>query len=301
MVVVQENTRSIFAKEIGGAEVKTTMKLHCVAKRFFSSSALLQKLPKNGKVYPAVSCSEGGPPAVTLLVGWMASREKVIGKYTSIYTRLGIPCVVLAPNERNVVFTSSGKSLCEAALDALLEMKKEREDTPSPLPLIIHLFSGAGYAVFPKLLETWAHSNSVLKKSIIPRCIIFDSGPTKFAFRPGVEAANLILHKERVFTLFMYKLAVAIVTSAIGSQKQKVLQSALESDTLHIPQLYLYSLADTVVRYEWLQGIMENQREKGRSVSSHSWEHTEHLKLYLDHKEEYTQHIHSFLKSCELV
>ncbi len=282
------------------------MKFFCVSRCFsrpLASSAVLQKLPKNGKVYYPAGLSSSDPPALTLLVGWMASREKVIGKYTSVYTQLGIPCLALAPNEQNVLFTSSGNSLCEAALDTLVEIKGAQTDTRSPLPLIIHMFSGAGYAIFPKLLETWSQPNSILKHHVVPKCIIFDSGPTQFAIKPGVEAANL-MYKQGGFNLFTYTLVVmmGISTSILfGSQKQQLLQSALESELLNLPQLYLHSRQDTVASFEWLRGIMEGQREKGRSVYNHAWEQTEHLKLYLDHKEEYTQHIHSFLRLCKLI
>lgn len=267
----------------------------------FTSSAVLLKLPNNGRVYSPSHPSEHG--AVALLVGWMASRNKVIEKYSTIYTQLGIPCVALAPNEQNVLFTSSGNKLCGAALETLEEMEKTRTNKRLPLSLIIHMFSGAGYAMFPKFLETWSQSDSILKTSVVPKCFIMDSGPTEFSIKAGVEAANLT-YKQGGFNWVTYLIANAMgisTTILIGNQKRSLLRSALESDVLDIPQLYLHSETDTVATCEWVDKIMEGQRQRGRRVSSHCWEDTEHLKLYLEHKDEYTHHIHAFLKSCNVV
>ncbi len=266
-----------------------------------TSSAVLLKLPNNGRVYSPSPSSEHD--AVALLVGWMGSRNKVIEKYSTIYTQLGIPCVALAPNEQNVLFTSSGNKLCEAALETLEEMENTRTNKRLPLSLIIHMFSGAGYAVFPKILETWSHSDSILKTSVVPKCFIIDSGPTEFSIKPGVEAANL-MYKQGGFNLFTYVIANAMGISTsilIGNQKRSMLRSALESDMLDIPQLYLHSKKDTVATFDWVSRIMEGQTERGRSVSSHCWEDTQHLKLYLEHKDEYICCIHTFLKSCNVV
>ena len=235
-----------------------------------------------------------------LLVGWSNSSNKVIGKYASIYTELGVPCIALAPRMSDIWFTSHGNKLCEAALKVLEE---EVHKAGSPLSLVIHLFSGGIYVVFPKILESWTRSDFILRTGAVPKCVVFDSGPSDYTIQSGTAAAKLLL-QQGAFNRISYYLANIIgisTTFLIGSHKRAVLQSALESEVLAIPQLYLHSQRDTVAPFEWVNVTMKQQREKGRAVSSHSWDDSQHLRLYLDHKEAYTNQVYAFLKTNQVV
>ena len=265
-----------------------------------SSSAALLKAPEHDRLRVYTS-SEEKSQAVCLLVGWSNSTNKVIGKYASIYTELGVPCIALAPKMSDVWFTSSGNKLCEAALKILEE--KAAENQGSPLSLVFHMFSGGIYVAFPKILESWSHSDSVLKTSVVPKCMVFDSGPSDYTIRSGTAASKLLL-EQGALNLLTYYIANAIgisTTFLIGSHKKAVLRSALESDVLDLPQLYLHSRRDTVAPPDWVSTIMKEQQDKGRKVTSHTWDDSQHLRLYLDHKEEYTNKVHTFLRTCGIV
>ena len=274
-----------------------------VLSRCVSSSTALLKAPGHDRlrVYLPNQDEPHQSQAVCLLVGWSNSSNKVIGKYASIYTELGVPCIALAPRMSDIWFTSHGNKLCEDALKVLEE--KVRKNEGLPLSLVIHLFSGGIYVVFPKILESWSRSDFILRTGAVPKCVVFDSGPSDYTFQSGTAASKLLL-QQGALNRISYYIANAIGISTaflIGSHKRAVLRSALESEAMALPQLYLHSQRDTVAPLEWVSAVMKEQQAKGRAVSSHIWDDSQHLRLYLDHKEEYTNQVHTFLKAHQIV
>ena len=240
--------------------------------------------------------------AVCFLVGWAGSKPKVMAKYASLYTDMGVPSIALAPTMPDVWFNKEGNKLSESVLSTL-ESLSNSSTSESPLSLILHIFSAGGYVVFPKLLDSLSNPDSILRTSVIPKCAIFDSGPTDFTYHSGFAASKLLL-SQGAFNMLSYSIAntIGVLTNFFGgNQKRATLRSTLDSDLLELPQLYLHSSNDSVATYEWVSNIIQEQKEKGRQVSSHCWEETEHLRLYLEHKDEYTRCVEGFLKECQLL
>ena len=238
-----------------------------------------------------------GKRPITLLVGWAASNLKVVGKYSTIYTKLGIPCLCVAPGILKIWSTKLGNSFTQNILHAL--------DTSlnKPCSLLLHVCSGGGTAVFPTFTEQQSDSSSLLQTKTRPACVIFDSGPSNFSYESGTAAAKL-LYKQGAYNLFTYSIAtgVGILTNKlVGTRKRSELSSALESKLLDIPQLYLHSEVDAVSPPSWVKAVIDKQAEMGRDVSSHCWPDSEHVRHYLKHPDQYEREVVSFLKKCQLV
>ena len=162
----------------------------------------------------------------------------------------------------------------------------------------MHLFSGAGNTVFPKLVEEVAKPNGLLNTKIKPSCIIFDSAPALFSHKSGMQAARL-LYQQGGFNYLAYsasRLIGGTVNAFIGSRKRSELTSALQSPLLAVPQLYLYSTADSVCRSEWVESVITGQREKGRETESFRWEDSEHVRHFIQHPDEYENQVVQFLE-----
>ena len=231
--------------------------------------------------------------SLALLVGWAESRQRALSKFATIYTKQGIPCLTVACPVSTLWFTSVGSKLVGNVV-TLLDV-----DTPSDdhIDLAVHIFSGGGSAVFPGLLKEFAKPKGVLNK-IQPSIFIFDSGPVKFSYESGMAAARL-LYKQGGSNFFTYSASVLvgnIVNLFIGSRKQSELDTALNSQLLNVPQLYLYSTADSVCSSEWVEKVMAEQLEKGRIVESFNWEDSEHVRHLAEHPEKYEQLVVDFLK-----
>ena len=133
--------------------------------------------------------------------------------------------------------------------------------------------------------------------------LFFDSGPVKFNHESGMAAAKLINNQggSNRFTYSASVLVGSIVNRFIGSKKRSELDTALNSQLLNVPQLYLYSTADSVCSSEWVEKVMEEQTEKGRTVRSFSWNDSEHVRHLAEHQEKYEQLVVGFLKKHALI
>jgi hypothetical protein len=233
--------------------------------------------------------------ALALLVGWAESRQKALSKFAAIYTKQGIPCLSMACPITTMWFTSVGNKLTNSLLTSL-DLATPPDD--HPINLAMHIFSGGGTAVFPRLLEELAKPHGLLASKIRPKCVIFDSGPTEFSYKNGTAAAKLV-YKQGGFNFLTYSASMLVGTALsllIGSRKHSELVTALDSPLLNVPQLYLYSTADSVCSSERVERVMEEQREKGRSVESYSWRDSEHVRHMVEHPEQYEEILVQFLK-----
>ena len=233
--------------------------------------------------------------SLALLVGWAESRQKPLSKFAAIYTKQGIPCLSMACPITTMWFTSLGNKLTDSLLTSL-DLATPPDD--HPINLAMHVFSGGGTAVFPRLLEELAKPYGLLSTKIQPKCIVFDSGPTEFSYENGMRAAKLV-YKQGGFNFLTYsasRIVGSTINLFIGSRKRSELVMALDSPLLNMPQLYLYSTADSVCSSERVERIMEEQREKGRSVESYSWGDSEHVRHLVEHPEQYEELLVGFLR-----
>ena len=233
--------------------------------------------------------------SLALLVGWAESRQKALSKFAGIYTKQGIPCLTIACPITTMWFTSIGSKLTNNLLTSL-DVATPLDD--HPINLAMHIFSGGGIAVFPRLLEELAKPSGLLTTKIRPKCIVFDSGPTVFSYKSGTAAARLV-YKQGGFNFLTYsasRLVGSTVNLFVGSRKHSELMTALASPFLNVPQLYLYSTADSVCNSEWVEKIMAEQTEKGRTVESYSWQDSEHVRHLAEHPEQYEELVVGFLR-----
>ena len=233
--------------------------------------------------------------SLALLVGWAESRQKIMAKFATIYTKQGIPCLSVAPGIHYMWFTSVGNKLTSHLITSLDMATPIAEE---PVNLVMHLFSGAGHTVFPKLVEEVSKPGGLLNTKIKPGCIIFDSAPTLFSQKSGMQAAKL-LYKQGGYNYLTYsasRLIGGTMNAFIGSRKRSELTSALQSPLLAVPQLYLYSTADSVCRSEWVESVMTDQRGMGRETESVRWEDSEHVRHFIQHPDEYENQVVQFLK-----
>ena len=235
--------------------------------------------------------------AIAVTVGPTSTPLKVVNKYSHLYTDLGIPCLCVAPSITHVWSSKLAKSVTGHLLKAL--------DTTltGPCSLILHLLSGATTVLLPTLCEEHASRSPLLQTKFPPACVVFDSGPADFTYESGTAAARHI-YDQGGFNWLTYWMAssVGIVTEKlVGTRKRYELRQSLDSTLLDIPQLFLYSEADTVSLSPYVEGIMAEQRSKGRNVTSFRWKDSLHVRHLVTHPEEYKEQVTAFLKRCSLI
>jgi hypothetical protein len=261
---------------------------------FKDGKSIKAYLPRVGSVPPP----EVIPRLVVVMVGWAQSRHSALSKYASVYTQLGLPCVVVASPVHLLWFTSLGKIVSRRVL-GLLDDSLEH-----PVSILFHIFSGGGCVLFPQLLEEYTRPDSgPFPSKLHPVGAVFDSAPTLFSRGVGLAAAKLV-YKQGGFNTFTYSaanLTGLLVDLVIGSRKRLEDKMALTHPLLlQLPQLYLYSKKDSVNPFERIESVIEGQRARGREVIGKCWTDTEHVRHHPKHPEEYTKEIIDFIASLSI-
>ena len=229
---------------------------------------------------------------VVVLVGWAASQLRHVGKYAPLYTDLGIPCLCVAPHIFHTWLRKAGDTYTQAIL------KGVEASFTSPVSLILHLFSGAAGTILPKMCEEYSKAGSSQAMKLPIAGVVFDSGPTDFSYEAGTAAARIVYEQGRYnFPTYVAATTFGVVTDwMFGSKKRKDLNAALESTVLKVPQLFLYSEADTVMRAYRARQRIEAQVAMGRDVTSYCWKDSQHVRHFADHPVEYQTQLAAFLK-----
>ena len=234
---------------------------------------------------------------IAVTVGPTSTPLKVVNKYSHLYTNLGIPCLCVAPRVIHVWSSKVAKSVVNNLLKVL------DTNLSGQYSLILHLLSGATTVLLPTLSEEHASRSPLLQTKFPPACVVFDSSPVDFTYENTV-ASTKHMHNIGGFNWLIYWMvySVGIVTEKlIGTRKRYELRQSLDSTLLDIPQLFLYSEADTVSLSPYVEGIIAEQRSKGRNVTSFRWKDSLHVRHLVTHPEEYKEQVTAFLKECNLV
>jgi len=253
-----------------------------------SAEKHLAKLRGTRLVCPDEVKSEG----IVILLGWAASRVKSLERYADIYSRIGVPVVCSAPSLAEVWFETFGNVKAKKLLCPL------NKSLDKQCPVVLHLFSGAGFTFLPTIIEELKQSNSKLQLS----GLVFDSGPAEFSLRSGMAAAKL-MHQQGGYSRLAYYSSCAggvVVNAVVGGKRRSSMRAVLDNPAVRVPQLYLYSAVDTVALVDEVEREMQLQVSRGVDVSSHRWSDTTHVRHFREHPEEYTTQIHNFLNKLSL-
>lgn len=233
---------------------------------------------------------------LVVMVGWAESRQSALSKYAGLYTGLGLPCVTIAPSVTLSWFSTLGNRVTRQLL-SLLDHSLEQ-----PVSVLYHIFSGGGTVVFPQLLAEHETPGSPPHSKLHPAGVVFDSGPALFSREAGLAASRLV-YQQGGFNFLTHTLASmtgVLVDLAVGWKRRREHRAALEHQhLLQVPQLYLHSEKDLVFPLDQAREVMEDQRRRGRQVTSHCWPDTEHVRHFMEHPDKYKQKVVDFLSTLQ--
>ena len=224
----------------------------------------------------------------TLLLGWMLSRVNTVAKYKEMHNEKGLPTCCVAPTVFESWLWRPSHKRMSKFLSAV------RESFATPVPVVIHMFSGASNILLYHLLAAIEEGTCPL----LLRGLIFDSGLPIFSNESGTEAAR-ILRRQGVLSAPVFSttvLAGTTVNAVVGHRRRKERTEMLQWKVFSsVPQLYLYSECDTVCPPGVVRSVIQQQRELGASVRERMWSDTLHVSHFLKHPEEYTAEVHQFI------
>lgn len=241
----------------------------------------------------ASSISLVGRRVIAILVGWTSATLRPVVKHARPYTNVGIPAVCVAPSLFQVWSTNLSSRVTRSVLQSL------DESLNGPVSLVLHVFSSGPGVLFPLFISDFESTERKLTRKLNPSCVVFDSGPAQFTYDAGVAAARILY---RSYPTFLAAVCAGITVDAfVGKKKRAEWTGILQSPLLDIPQLYLYSEADTVARPSQVEKVMLDQQAMGREVSSHRWKEGQHVRHYVGDPDTYEHHVHTLLRKCQLI
>lgn len=171
----------------------------------------------------------------------------------------------------------------------------------------MHTFSNGGCRVY-QFLSDLIH-NSKTFASVTLCGVVFDSCPSSRNICRGVQVYMSICNHSFFVKYFVAAcLFVWLVVVTILSHCAECIPFAwiptddywdfMCSDPAICPQLYLYSVRDTLIPYKDVEKIIAVRRSRGVHVLTQRWDDSAHVAHLLAHRETYITACRDFLQHC---
>ncbi|XP_062513900.1 transmembrane protein 53-A-like [Corticium candelabrum] len=234
------------------------------------------------------TASEESPSPVAIICGWAYSNRNALKRYAAIYSELGMQSEVITLSIPELWFYNLSSKAVEKKLDEFWTSNALQR------PVIFQFFSGASSAILPVVVNMMSRGFPLQLKGIV-----FDSCPIEFRARSGLASVRLVQRQGTLNPI------VGTVVSAIGLTVNVLLgpgirqrmEKALMSESVRVPQLFLYSSGDSVASKDYIEHWMKVQKERGVTVQSHCWQDSEHVRHLVDNPETYKQLVTNFVKT----
>ena len=210
-------------------------------------------------------------------------------KHCSMYHDRGVDVLNVACNPTQFVWPKSSMKTIESTIDFISQGEREKS------ALSLHGISVGGFMCgqFLRRLHSIGAYEDIARRV---RAAIFESTPDAAGFSVGIARSlttdpqlGKVIERIADCYLAMFKTSVHDEVE-LGAQ-------AFRANSLAVPTLYLYSMADRVSHYLDIEAVIDKWIGRGVPVETKSWQHPAHLKIEKHHPEEYWQTLHSFLNN----
>ncbi|XP_018007847.1 transmembrane protein 53 [Hyalella azteca] len=245
---------------------------------------------------------------VILMLGWFGAQDEYLAKYASLYTARGCICLRYTAPPCCQFFLCPG-SYMEPIAEKLIAVLKEMDLHTHPL--ICHIFSNHGatlYYFFSKVLDI---SNSEAEEEKKPAInligCVFDSCPAPRRVWSGTCAVYhavrgpvwlRILAAVGAWVVFLGWGAARRVWALCTRAPSHCLPWALVQEPRRVPQLFLYSDADSLIRADDVTRFWQHRKKLGVPVYTKRWPHSAHVQHYRQYPEEYSRTVFRFVCEC---
>jgi len=182
-------------------------------------------------------------------------------------------------------------------------------------PILFHVFSNGGCYVLLRFLQYFQTRRQRLSLSsggmgdVDLRGLVFDSGPAQssgwtraqafteamyFNYRPWVRRL-LAGAFGVVFSIWNCYRAAMCWIRGLPSPTSTHPYTALTKLDLRCPMLFLYSKADAICKYHYIEAFMEKQRQRGVQVTQVSFKDSPHCQHGRNYPNEYNEAVKIFL------
>lgn len=183
----------------------------------------------------------------------------------------------------------------------LLELLKDLSLDENPI--IVHAFSNGGGMMYRYISEHKRKSPQHKNVNIVGA--IFDSLPAERKAKIAVRALMTSLTTNIIFKLLLGLLLYIFLvgrdvfqTLFSFSKRKATYWDYMYNESGKWPSLYLYSKADEIVNYLYVEAVIEHRKGLGCDIQSLCWNDSAHVQHLRAHRESYVSNCHRFIGSC---
>lgn len=233
----------------------------------------------NGSVYihePSSTSSSSNEPDLILICGWMDARPRHFSKYTAGYEKLYPSARILAVTTTSIdaAITTWGANFKRVlpVLEILYALQPNAK-------LLLHFFSDGGSFTSTLIANKYQEK---MGKLLPTTAVILDSSPGRATYEATVRAFSVALPKNPVvkaigtlvIRMFFWLYRIAYILKALLERKKRmnvVERSRMDLNTtslmdVNTPRLYIYSEADDMVEWQFVEEHIEEAEKLGYVV-----------------------------------
>ena len=177
-------------------------------------------------------------------------------------------------------------------------------------PILFHVFSNAGGMVYHQISRLLCAGTVEEFRHVDVIGCIFDSCPTEKSIIVSTRAFVVSLPYPCwmryilgfIFLVYMFVIHSGTILKDLFRVKSKFDPSDywhyMLDEPSRWPQMYLYSKADKIVNYKYVEQVVDHRMKLGVDVTSHCYENSEHVAHLRKYRESYINLCTSFLQRC---
>ena len=232
---------------------------------------------------------------LVILAAGPGSKHPTLKRFAEPYLESGLPVITMINCNSSLAFCTPAQRRMSRVFNTVSANLTES------CPVVIKLYCGGITALLPAAAKEFSKPGCKLKLA----GAIFDSGPPTLKPRDIFLASKFLSLQNRYPTWFhkMKELVKTLTVTIVGgSRKQAVYEKVWYSPFLYqTPQLFVYSTADWVINTDYINHLIDYQRQHNADVTKYTFNDTIHMLHRLKHAKEYDEMLYDFLtKKCNL-
>lgn len=255
------------------------------------------------RIQPNSSRPSSSVPPTAVVLGWLASKPKIVAKYTALYEQMGYNTVqTTAPF--SVVFPVTPRVTAKFLLSILRILTSDTRLTDGGI--VFHMFSNAGAVNAPHLARMFAGDyrdfikvdDEIVVKKIKDSiaAVIFDSAPVYIRIHLGACAITEGLgFKESsvvgVIITIMFTILCLLQRLLINLPRD--FWNDIRNAQYMCPELYIFSQIDHLLDVTALEDLIAERRQTGHDVRVWSVTDADHVSILRKHPSLYRRTIYS--------
>jgi hypothetical protein len=221
----------------------------------------------------------------------MDATARHISKYTADYEKLYPSARILAITSTLTDLTFASEAAKFKRLAPILEILYA---LPPDAKLLVHFFSNTGALIMMTLLRTYREKlGSVLPVS----AVVIDSSPGRANYEATIRALSVSLPKNVILRViggfllrvFYWLYILRAVMSGRGEEVEQSRKVLNDNDflTVSAPRVYIYSVADPMVDWHYVEEHAEEAERSGYKVEREKFLKSGHVAHLLTDEDRY--------------